>query len=582
MKKLLLPKKIVAGILIGTIVLSAGGCSADSSGKSSDDRESRRRSSEEDSSDDKNKNEDESKDENKDNEEELTGNGILHPDVTYYDKTGYITGENYTNVFEGSTFTVSLPADEANKYPELQKNLEAYFRQQKESDELQYNEIFSWLEQDINDGMSYFPYTCKSELRMIRSDEEVLSLNRVVESYSGGAHGFYYTDPVNFDVKSGNQIELTDIFKDTSALPGMIMTKLMEDVEDASEMLWDDAEEIIKKLIDGNTDYGEINFLVDKKGVKFYFEPYLLAPYASGELMVEIPYNSADSDNIFKKDYSVLSNQGFIEFGEYETVKTDLGENGTMDTVSVYLKPESSYDYDDEFYEAVVITVNGREFVIDESIVSYERDFYLVHTNDNRDYLYIYTTGMDDYRIIYVYSLTDHSVQFVGSTQGGLTSPNANAFYSWSEKITENNIRLYENSSTYQVLTDPEEFCLAIKIDLLSTYSGYAAYRVGDDGMPEMTSDSYGIVYYGEPYRLTAKKDINCISLDEKGNVVKEDACIPAQTEVMIVGTDAETYVDVKDSISGTIYRLNVQSGWPQTINGVDIEELFDGIMFAG
>ena len=58
---------------------------------------------------------------------------------------------------------------------------------------------------------------------------------------------------------------------------------------------------------------------------------------------------------------------------------------------------------------------------------------------------------------------------------------------------------------------------------------------------------------------------------------------IPAGEELILYRTDNSSYVDMKRA-DGSICRLEVDlsRGWPQKVNGMDAEECFDGMMFAG
>ena len=61
-----------------------------------------------------------------------------------------------------------------------------------------------------------------------------------------------------------------------------------------------------------------------------------------------------------------------------------------------------------------------------------------------------------------------------------------------------------------------------------------------------------------------------------------EPEIIKAGEEFEFYRTDNETYVDMKLS-DGRICRLKVDcSRWPYKVNGIDSEECFDGMMYAG
>lgn len=60
-----------------------------------------------------------------------------------------------------------------------------------------------------------------------------------------------------------------------------------------------------------------------------------------------------------------------------------------------------------------------------------------------------------------------------------------------------------------------------------------------------------------------------------------DNAVIPAGTKLTLYRTDGSSLVDLK--AGDTLYRIEVDhSEWPYTINGVEEEEYFDGIMYGG
>ena len=79
-----------------------------------------------------------------------------------------------------------------------------------------------------------------------------------------------------------------------------------------------------------------------------------------------------------------------------------------------------------------------------------------------------------------------------------------------------------------------------------------------------------------------AKEDrLRVTVVAEDGSVTADNAVIPAGTKLTLYRTDGSSLVDLK--AGDTLYRIEVDhSEWPYTINGVEEEEYFDGIMYAG
>ncbi len=72
--------------------------------------------------------------------------------------------------------------------------------------------------------------------------------------------------------------------------------------------------------------------------------------------------------------------------------------------------------------------------------------------------------------------------------------------------------------------------------------------------------------------------------IDEKtDSVVEEMVVVPEGTKLKFFRSDCETYTDLKDK-DGNVYRVKMdeKEDWPPTINGYELEECFEGILFAG
>lgn len=117
-------------------------------------------------------------------------------------------------------------------------------------------------------------------------------------------------------------------------------------------------------------------------------------------------------------------------------------------------------------------------------------------------------------------------------------------------------------------LSDPNQMVLETRTGLLSTVSGRRTYRIGADGMP--TPWEGGEVYQiDDGFVFTAKQDV-------------AGGAIRAGEAVRYVGTDNDTFADLRKENGETVRVAVNRSGWPHTIDGIDIEELFDGLLFAG
>lgn len=121
-----------------------------------------------------------------------------------------------------------------------------------------------------------------------RLDQAVMSLFGNQFSYSGGPHPSVTTDAVTYDLQTGEPLFLDEIL-DTSCSPDRLCQLIIGALSDQAENLYYDYE---AALLDRFT--GDLHSIKDwyfsRSGLCFHFDPYDIAPYSSGTIIAEIPY----------------------------------------------------------------------------------------------------------------------------------------------------------------------------------------------------------------------------------------------------------------------------------------------------
>ena len=81
---------------------------------------------------------------------------------------------------------------------------------------------------------------------------------------------------------------------------------------------------------------------------------------------------------------------------------------------------------------------------------------------------------------------------------------------------------------------------------------------------------------------LTSLTDLPADIVDaDSGDVAKQSSVLPRGTKCSLYRTNGIDSVDVKAE-DGTIYRFTVTGDWPQMVNGLRLNQAFEGTMFAG
>ena len=477
------------------------------------------------------------------------------------------TDYEYTSIAYGAWETVSLKDNAegkkgATEYPMLQKSLEEYNKRIEDMAEDEVKELLSEAkdlfgmviagEVDMEVWEISDRYHTSRELTVTRADKKAFSICSSLDYYSNGAHPFYGYAGVNFDPETGREIKLTDVIENEEEFCGVledVFRELYPDVVDG--LLVEDLKEALLEELRED----QLQWVFDPYGITVILSPYEVAAYAAGVQCLSVPY--VKYPDLMKAEYFNLNedllpgNYGLrYSGGVFGTRFFD--KNGDMAELEIV----SDYGEYDQL-NTLDITYNGRNVSYDLSDGWYYYYEPYVVCNDGNIYLYIDFVSDNDWRTMKVFALNDKGARFL------------------------------EDSMDYmgnEVPSDPEEFRMTTRSDLLSTYSAYRTCHVGEDGMPVANSP----YYYTDPefpYMITPIAEVPALLLADETDEVGTEGVIPDKAKLKILRTDGMELVDLMDT-NGRIYRVKVEfdeegDAW-QVIDGIDIFDLFDGMTFAG
>ncbi|MGC9366614.1 MAG: DUF3298 domain-containing protein [bacterium] len=137
-------------------------------------------------------------------------------------------------------------------------------------------------------------------VEVIYNRQNIFSVGCNFYSFTGGAHPNGWTNYYNFDIQTGDIINLQNLFS----------YREIKKLQSTGESLFRDMYGI--KPDENYSDYDfwfpqdefylNENFFIDDQGLTFYYNSYEIAPYASGPTNLHIPYelivDLIDQDNI--------------------------------------------------------------------------------------------------------------------------------------------------------------------------------------------------------------------------------------------------------------------------------------------
>lgn len=478
--------------------------------------------------------------------------------------------DNYYSLYATNQYFL---ADEKTtlRYPELADAL-MQLKEQKEHNFDMATESLLDSQQFMIETESYpIDLTDYTECRVLRADNVLFSFIETNENYYGGAHGMYSVAGYAFDVETGKNLSFTDIVVDETKIRDLIAEKLDEEYGD---IFFDD----IHTLID-QYDFNSLCWSISYFDVTLYFNPYDLGPYASGSQQVVFPFS--EYADLFDEKYLSVPEQFVTQLSEYEQFCLDVNGDGKNEDIGL----SSKYLEDDCL--SVLISVDGKE--TDSDSWSYRIDTYLIKVQ-NKVYLYLFEHHENDYVTLKVYDFAKED--FVENDNANLYIPEKSNFEE------RDNISFCE--STSPVFSNPGKVRMASRLETLSTYQGTKEYHVNESGMLVTDDDYYDVEV---SFLIKTLEDIPCQIVSGEEMNTSESGTIPAGTFVKIISaTEDKVFVveavgyapDENTDMYGfyeddntqynteEIFCIQLDEEFGNTLNGRDVWELFDGLMYAG
>ena len=383
---------------------------------------------------------------------------------------------------------------------------------------------------------------CIQRVSVQRADQQVLSILHRQEWGSSVS-----VQTLNLDPVTGEKLTLGDVFRQPQQVPDLLEERLTEVYRAAGRPL----DERIPGLLERSAAQGDLKWIVGYQNVTFILPP-AMDPDLSGLLFFSFWFD--ESPSLFQERFLSVPSRYVLRLDPGVPVKIDLDSRSQGRDRLVALTETDQYGN-----IRLDIAVNDRTYSLlpDEEMEDVQEvDLYLVCQEGGDHLLYMDVSGPNQYHALTVYRLADMqllqrfwNLGFCEESAGG-------------ERIRE-------------LFVTPSRFTLQTNIELLGTMWGVCDYRVDpSSGLPVQTMPYFDILPYNT---LTARVPVEALALPEQ-----TEAYIPAGTELTPLRTDCLHYVDVSAG-DGREWRVQVDiSRWPAAVNGMPVEECFDGLLYAG
>lgn len=493
--------------------------------------------------------------------------------------------DSYATMAQCDYFTLELDAETAKQYPALQRALVQAAKDETAHAQKSIAELSTEYQELTADWSEYEGHMTETvKPHVMRADSRIVSVLCNFEDYHGGAHGYYYSYGLNYDVASGRELKLSDVVSKKEKFIELVRDKFEEKYANDSYMLTN-AGEYLSSL--GDEEYASTPWIMDSESITLFFAPYVLGTYADGAQEVSIYFDEAPE--LFTAKYLDTCAEYVIPLLPARSYEANAGD-GKRVAVDV------DFDYNDVYGSYTREYTIGNARIRPESY-SYSSDSYIVVAG-GKHYIYTFASAENDYSMLEVVDVDTKSLDESRTENAGLGGVD----YTWNEGDS------YDTSCLRgPAFTDPSDIALSRRLEVLGTTNGYRSCHVGADGYPAANDELYTII---TSFAIRAKKDLKLDVVDASGKKTGTKT-VPAGTYLFDMRTDGESFVDLQtidasalgindesewkyfqiadrstDHIDLTkpIYRVHIDhsDGWPYHVNGVEEDSLFEGIMYAG
>ena len=476
------------------------------------------------------------------------------------------TEQNKSNGYYSYDYPV-LDEKCAEKYPKLAEAFEQYRIEKEDNTESVLEDIRMAA---VSDEV-YGEYFAKNDLTIIRADSNIVCVRYDYYYYTGGLHGSSGTYSYCWDPVSGERIiGLADIVTDKEKLIFCVYDYLMSKY-DEDDFFVDDLKEYMRIGFDD----GGLAYEIGYNYLSIIFNAGDITAHYIGKVNVDIPFKG--NETMFNPKYLAAPDNYMVYIGDYYNFRTDLLNDGEVDTLDFYTDYVNEYEEFDGFTCYLNEIPVSKTFGFDYS--AYELDPYYIHAN-GKDYLYmtIWFDSEDTETYAYRIDMFEN-----GYDDNAPDNP-------WGDivEIDHGNLWDFAGDASY----DPMDMVMSCRHDMIGTNFIKGRFCVGYDGLPELLDKDYTFTV---GYELTVIKPLTLMEVTFETGEGLGMVDISENEVLSMYRTDGATFVDLLRNVDGhdTLVRLDMEEerlyfddgeDYYSTYNirGIDDpNEVFSGIGYA-
>ncbi|MBQ8856696.1 MAG: DUF3298 domain-containing protein [Lachnospiraceae bacterium] len=424
---------------------------------------------------------------------------------------------------------------DGGKNDNLKRNIENWSMERSEELRSLYTSFEESATAEIAENKEFYGYTLYQTVSAARIDESVVSLLDDTYQYTGGEHGSFYRDGINFDAKTGKRLEFEEIFSDYENFKNDATERIIYQLqENYGEELFDDYIETIESI--WQEELGP-EWYFDGSGIVIVIQQYDVGPDSVGTPEIHLPYTEVGQ--YIKEAYLPGISTGVARFEKNQEIYLQLPDK--TEEVPMMLQYVEKDDV-----PTCSLWLGDKKRTLDGFVALTKS--YLVRSEDEVFCFIEVDQASDDY-MTFIYRLTDGVIEQVDQVYASIDAGNMNS----------------------------NEIVMEFWVDMLGTYGGVKKYYF-DENNEFVTEDTEYSLHRNE-FVLTTTVDLPII-LNESESV------LPAGSHIVLNSTDNESYVAFTIQETGQNGVLLVQRDandyYNVSINGMNENDCFEMLPYAG
>lgn len=265
-----------------------------------------------------------------------------------------------------------------------------------------------------------------------RSDSNVISFTVTCYAFTGGAHGNYTTQGVNYNAKTGDVITFSDLSDDADAFheDTLAFNQALAKTEAYQMRMF--SEDMLNGVSLENVLYADDAWYLSSSGLTFISDPYALGPYAAGTIEFIIPYTDL-ADMGFSQNYT-YADRTAMKLLTGTANSFDLNADGEEETI--LFSTETIAKEDDTYSTLLHLTIDDVDFsdqcndVFQETSTGYPVDqisVFDLNVDDDYTELVLLSGESEDNNFVYssyFFRYTkDKRLLYLGKAKGDALNP---------------------------------------------------------------------------------------------------------------------------------------------------------------